>query len=124
MAQSVPTRIEAEIADAIARFHREQQGHAPASVQAHVLADMVVVRSARVFTPNENDLAQTSEGRKIIQSARRDLRALTRREIEGEVSRILGVPILRSFYDLDVRTADQVEVYVLAELVTLPDGLA
>lgn len=77
-----------------------------------------------MFTPNENDLAQTSEGRKIIQSARRDLRALTRREIEGEVSRILGVPILRSFYDLDVRTADQVEVYVLAELVTLPDGLA
>ena len=105
--------IEQEIADAVSRFHREQQGHAPAEVHAFVMEDMVVVRCAKVFTPTEQDLAQSDEGKKAIQSARREQRALTRREIEADVSAVVEKRILRSFYDLDVRTADAIEVYIL-----------
>lgn len=100
-------------AAAVAKFHKDQQGTAPERVEAHAVADMVVVRCANVFTPTERSLCETADGRKIVQSARRELRALTRRQVEAEVSRALGVEVLRSFCDLDVRNGEQVEVYIL-----------
>lgn len=74
---------------------------------------MVVVVSDGVFTPTEQGLCETSEGRKLVQSARREQRALTRRAVEAEVARVVGRPVVRSFYDLDVRVAEQIEVYML-----------
>jgi uncharacterized protein YbcI len=105
--------IEAEITSTIARFHLDQQGHEPGAVEAFTCGDLIVVRCHDVFTPTERDLAQTSEGKKLIQSARRDQRALTRREVEHEVERVVGRAVLRSFYDIDTRNGEQVEVYVL-----------
>jgi len=106
--------IESQITDAIRRFHLDQQGHAPGEIETHRVGDMVVVRCHDVFTPTERDLAKTTEGMKVIQSARRDQRALTRREIEGEIGRITERKVLRSFYDIDTRNGEQVEVYILA----------
>jgi uncharacterized protein YbcI len=105
--------LEEEISAAISRFHRDEQGHEPETVKVHMLGDMVLVRCHNVFTPTERDLAQTSEGKKLIQSARRDQRAISRREIEAEIGRITESRVLRSFYDIDTRTGEQVEVYVL-----------
>ena len=106
-------QIEDQVVDAISRFHRDQQGHAPSRVDAFVVGELIVVRCQDVFTPTERDLAQTSEGKKLIQSARRDQRALTRRDVEREVGRVVDRSILRSFYDIDTRNGEQVEVYVL-----------
>lgn len=105
--------LEAEISQAVAGFHRDQQGHPPQRVEAHVVGHLLVVRSHEVFTPTEKDLVTTSEGQKLVQSARRDQRALTRREIEGKLSSLVGRRILRSFYDIDIRNGEQIEVYVL-----------
>lgn len=105
--------LESELADLVARFHREQQGHCPSSCHAHILPDMAIVRSAGIFTPTEQTLCGSTEGRKLIQSARREQRALTRREIEGRVANLVGRSVLRSYYDLDVRTGEQIEVYIL-----------
>jgi uncharacterized protein YbcI len=105
--------IEAEICATIAKFHRDEQGHEPARIEAFLCGEIVVVRCHDVFTPTERDLANTSEGKKLIQSARRDQRALTRREIEREVGRVVDRDVLRSFYDIDTRNGEQVEVYVL-----------
>lgn len=105
--------LEAEISSTIARFHLDQQGNPPRRVETFVCGDLIVVRSHDVFTPTERDLAATSEGKKLIQSARRDQRALTRREAEHEVAKVAGIPVLRSFYDIDTRNGEQVEVYVL-----------
>jgi uncharacterized protein YbcI len=102
-----------EIAEALARFHREQHGIAPERVVAFRLADMIVVRSDGIFTKTELELCGTEDGRKAVQSARRDLRALTRREVEAAVSRALNEPVLRSYCDFDVRIGEQVEVYML-----------
>ncbi|HEY0866171.1 MAG TPA: DUF2294 domain-containing protein [Fimbriimonas sp.] len=102
------------IAEAVSRFHKDQQGVAPASVQAWLVSDAVLVRCEGVFTPTEQSLCETTDGRKIVQSARRELRALTRRQIEAEVARAIGVDVLRSYCDLDVRYGEQVEVYILA----------
>jgi len=105
--------VESHLANEVGKFHREQQGHAPATVQARLLSDMAVVRSGGVFTPTERTLCGSDEGRKLVQSARREQRALTRRDVESRVSKVLARPVLRSYYDLDVRLGEQVEVYIL-----------
>jgi uncharacterized protein YbcI len=105
--------LEGELANLISRFHREQQGHQPSWCEAHLLFDMAIVRSNGIFTPTEQALCGSTEGRKLIQSARREQRALTRREIEGQVGKLLEREVLRSYYDLDVRMGEQIEVYVL-----------
>lgn len=112
-----PTKgsIEAEIGNAVARFHREQQGRGPVELRAFVLGDLVLVRSTGIFTPTEARLAASDEGRKLIASARRELRTITHQEIEAEVARITGCKVRTSFYDLAVEAAEQVEVYVLEE---------
>jgi len=74
---------------------------------------MVVVQLKDTFTPIEQDLVKTEHGKKMVQSSRRDLRALTRRDIETRVGNAIGHDIQRSFYDLDVRIGMQIEVYVL-----------
>ncbi len=73
---------------------------------------MVVVLSSGVYSASEQELSQSKEGKKIIQSARRDQRALTRREAEAAVAGIVGRGVVRSFFDIDTRTGDQVEVYI------------
>jgi uncharacterized protein YbcI len=106
------TEMEAELADLVARFHREQQGHAPESAQGSILPDMAIVRSSGIFTPTEQTLCKSDEGRKLIQSARREQRALTRRDIEARVARLLERRVIRSYYDLDVRHGEHIEVYI------------
>lgn len=105
----------------VSRFHEDQHGCKPELTTAHVVDDMVLVRSHGCFTPTEKNLVGSTDGRKIVKSARMELRSLNRRDIEGQVSAILGIKVLRSFWDLDIRVGDQVEVYVLERALT-PEG--
>lgn len=77
-----------------------------------VLPDMAIIRCRDIFTPTERELVGTEEGRKIVQSARRENRALTRRQAEAAVADVIGRQVARSFYDLDVRVGEQAEIYV------------
>lgn len=111
-----PTKgsIEAEIANAVVRFQREQQGRGAGDIRVHLLGDLVLVRCAGIFTGTEARLAATEEGRRLIKSARQELRSINRGEIEGIIAGITGSEVIRSYYDVDVAAAEQVEVYVLA----------
>ena len=104
--------VESAIERVVQRYHREQQGHTPEICSVTLLDGMAVVRCTNVFTPTERELASTEEGRKIVQSARREQRALTRRDVESAVASATRRKVARSFYDLDVRVGEQVEVYV------------
>ena len=105
--------MEAEVANAVVRFQREQQGRGPTEVRAHLLGDLILVRSNGIFTPTETRLAVSEEGRRLIRSARQELRAISHLEIEEIIAGILGARILRSYFDIHVDEAEQVEVYVL-----------
>ena len=105
--------VEAEVASASVKFQREQQGRGPADVKAHLMGDMILVRSAGVFTTTEEKLSTSEEGRRLIRSARHEMRSISRSEIEETVSIITGIRVLRSYFDIDVGAAEQVEVYVL-----------
>jgi uncharacterized protein YbcI len=110
-----PTKgtIEAEVANAVVRFHREQQGRGPADVHAHLLGDLILVRSAGIFTPTEMRLAASEEGRRLIKSARQELRSINHGELEGLIAGIIGCRVLRSYGDVNVEAAEQMEVFVL-----------
>ena len=106
--------IESEVASAVVRFQREQQGRGATDVRAHLLGDLIVVRCGGIWTPTEARLAASDAGRKLIKSARQELRSINHAEIEAVIARIAGCAVTRSYYDLHVDAAEQVEVYVLA----------
>lgn len=112
---SRPTKgtLEAEIANAITRFHREQQGRGPTDVRAYLIGDLVLVRCAGIFTPTEARLAVTEEGRRLIKSARQELRSIHHLEIEGIVAALVGCPVTRSYCDVNTEIGEQMEVYAL-----------
>jgi uncharacterized protein YbcI len=104
---------EAEIANAVTRFDREQQGHGPKNVRAFVLGEMVLVRSSGIFTVTETKLSSSDDGRKLILSARRELHSINHEEIEGIIGKICGCAVVRSYYDVNVEAAEQVAVFIL-----------
>jgi uncharacterized protein YbcI len=110
-----PTKgtIEAEVANAVVRFQREQQGRGPNEVRAHLIGDLLLVRCGGIFTPTEARLAASEEGRRLIKSARQELRSIVRPEIETIIGSIVGGGVLRSYMDVDVEAAEMIEVYVL-----------
>jgi uncharacterized protein YbcI len=105
--------IEAEVSNASARFQREQHGRGPKDVRAMLNADVLLVRSTGIFTPIEESLMTTEEGRNLIKSARRELRSISMATIESELGRLVDAKVLRSYYDVDVTAGEQIEVYVL-----------
>ncbi|MEZ0327791.1 MAG: DUF2294 domain-containing protein [Fimbriimonas sp.] len=107
--------VELELANAVARYHREQQGRAPGRIKVTLSGNMVFVISSDTYTPSEEELHKTDEGRKLIKSARRELRSLTREAAHASISRVVGCPVIRSYWDLDVRVGEQLEAYVLSE---------
>ncbi len=110
--------LEAEIERAISNFHVDQHGCKADKTSAHVMGDMVVIRSSGCFTPTEKGLSASEDGRKLIKSARRELRSLNRRQVESQVGETVGIKVTRSFWDLDVRVGEQVEVYILEQDLT------
>ena len=105
--------IEAEIAKAVVKFHREQQGRGPADVHAHIVGDLVLVQCTGILTINEGKLAVTEEGRRLILSARRELRSINHQEIEETISTIVDAKVQRSYGDVNVEAGEMMEVYVL-----------
>lgn len=111
----MPTKggIEAEIAKAVVKFHREQQGRGPADVHAHIVGGLVLVQCTGILTVNEGKLAVSEEGRRLILSARRELRSINHLEIEESIAAIVEATVLRSYGDVNVEAGELMEVYVL-----------
>jgi len=105
--------VQARILETASKFHLDQQGRAPDEIRAYLQEDIVVVYTSGIYTATEQELSLSVEGRKLIKSSRRELRSLSRRLIEEQISLIVGRYVLRSFWDLDIRTGEQVEVYML-----------
>lgn len=77
--------LEAEIANAIVKFQREQHGRGPQDVRAHLVGDLILVRCLGIWTPIEVKLCASDKGRRLVKSARQELRAIVHLEIEEVV---------------------------------------
>jgi uncharacterized protein YbcI len=76
--------------------------------------NLLTVLTSEIYTPTELQLLESGEeGRKIVKSARRELRSLTRESAHAAIASACGCPVLRSYWDLDVRIGEQLEAYVL-----------
>src|SRR3569832_1562227 len=62
--------LEAEVVRVASRFHEDQHGCKADVTSAHVVDDLVIVRSSGCFTPTELNLVKTDDGRKIGGGAR------------------------------------------------------
>jgi uncharacterized protein YbcI len=119
LSQKSKGTIEDQIANAVVRFHREQQGRGPADARAFLVRDLVVVRCTGILTPTEARLAGSDEGIRLIRSARQELRSINKDEIETIIARITECPVLRSYCDVNVDAAESFEVYVLERNIEL-----
>lgn len=113
MTRTTKGTIEAEVCNSVVKFQREQHGRGPTEVRASLLGDLILVRCSGIFTPTEARLCATEEGRRIIKNARLELHGINHCEIEAMIAGIVGSRVLRSYYDMDVPGAEQVEVFVL-----------
>jgi len=119
MAPTTKGTIEDQVASAVVRFHREQQGRGPAEARAFLIGDLILVRCLGILTPTEARLAGSEEGIRLIRSARQELRSMNKDEIEDTIARIVDCPVLRSYCDLNVKSAESMEVYVLERNVEI-----
>ena len=113
VAKRTKRTIEADIADAVVLFQREQHGRGSSEVRVQILGDLVLVRSTGILTLTESRLSGTEEGRRLVWSARHELRHIAQPESEAIIARIVGCSILRSYGDVNVLASEQMEVYVL-----------
>ena len=113
MAKVTRGTIEAQVANAVVQFQREQHGRGPADVRVYLIGDLVLVRSTGIFTATESHLSASDEGRRLIKSARQELRAIVRPDLEALVGRMTACNVVRSYGDVDVGAAEQMEVFVL-----------
>ncbi len=113
MSKLTKGQIEAQVANAFVAFQREQHGRGPSDVRTYLIGDLILVRGIGVFTPTEARLTSSDEGRRLIRSARQELRAIVRADLEALISRLVGCKVLRSYGDLDVGAAEQMDVFVL-----------
>ena len=113
MARVTRGTIEAQVANAVVQFQREQHGRGPADVKVTLVGDLVLVRSTGIFTVTEAHLLASDEGRRLIKSSRRELRAIVRTDLEALVAKMTGCGVVRSYGDVDVGAAEQMEVFVL-----------
>jgi uncharacterized protein YbcI len=101
--------LEADIANAVTRFQREQQGRGATDIRAHLLGDLVVVRCGGIFTPTEARLAASEEARRLSKEA---VRLLVAEHTEERTLSLLGEPrvnVLRLNLALDRSVAETVK---------------
>lgn len=105
--------VERALADRLAKLHREEHGVLPDVTSAHLCGDLAIVRMRGVFTGPERAVLAEEGGRKRVALARHEHRSLVRRKMHAAVADVLGCEPIRSFFDLDARTGDAAEVYVM-----------
>ncbi len=104
--------IEAQVATAVVHFQREQQGRGPSNVRVTLIGDLLLVRSIGIFTPTESRLILSEEGKRLVKSARQEFRSIIREDLETLLAGIAGCAILRSYGDIDIDAAEQMEIFV------------
>lgn len=107
------SKAEAAISDALMLFQHEFVGRGPDRIRTRIVEDLVVVRSFGVLTPAEKQLANSSEGRRIIKAMRQQVLAAGRRALEELVERHAGAKVVSVHSDISTETGEWMEVFVL-----------
>ena len=105
--------IESAITSAMVHYQAELTGHGPTEARTYILEDLVIVRFKGILSRIEQQLAQQSEGRRLIKQMRMVLREGCSGELQEIVARETGCSVVSSHADISTRTGERVEIYVL-----------
>jgi CheY-like chemotaxis protein/uncharacterized protein YbcI len=107
---------EAAICDGIIRFQEEYLGWRSEQVHAHLIKDLLVVRTKGVLTLAERQLGKSSspeKGRDLIKQVRKQLLEVARPMLESLVHEVTGVKVLSMHHDISTVTGEEVIVFSL-----------
>jgi uncharacterized protein YbcI len=108
-------QVEAQIAERITTFQREDLGRGPEDVRVWIIQDLILIRLKGVLTPAERTLARDAEGRQLVQQVRRHLLEMSRERLDEMVRETTGVEVVSMHSDVSTRTGERIIVFTLAE---------
>jgi uncharacterized protein YbcI len=108
-------QVEAQIAERITRFQREDLGRGPEDVRVWIIQDMILIRLRGVLTPAERTLAQDAGGRQLVQQVRRHLLEISRDRLDEMIREITGVEVVSMHSDVSTRTGERIIVFTVAQ---------
>ena len=106
-------QIEAEISDAMVRFHRERTGRGPTQARTFLMEDLVIVRLQEVLTPAERQLTGNPHGQSLIKQFHQQMYEVARRDLEAIVEGATEAKVLSLHNDVSTKTGEQVAIYVM-----------
>ena len=106
-------QIEAEISDAMVKFHRERTGRGPTQARTFLVEDLVIVRLQEVLTPAERQLTGNPHGQSLVKQFHQQMYEIARKELESVVESATGARVLSLHNDVSTKSGEQVAIYVM-----------
>jgi uncharacterized protein YbcI len=106
-------QIEAEISDAMVRFHRERTGRGPTQARTFIVDDLVIVRLQEVLTPAERQLTGNPHGQSLVKQFHQQMYEVAREALEAIVEAATGAKVTSLHNDVSTKTGEQVAIYVM-----------
>jgi uncharacterized protein YbcI len=106
-------QIEAEISDAMVRFHRERTGRGPTQARTFIVDDLVIVRLQEVLTPAERQLTGNPHGQSLVKQFHQQMYEIARRDLEAIVEAATGAKVTSLHNDVSTKTGEQIAIYVM-----------
>jgi CheY-like chemotaxis protein/uncharacterized protein YbcI len=109
---------EAAICEGITRFQEEYLGWRSEQIRAHIIEDLLVVRTLGVLTLAERQLGKSvspTKGRDLIKQVRKQLIELARPMLGSLVHEVAGVKVLSMHHDISTLSGEEVVIFSLVE---------
>ena len=107
------SKSEAAISDEMMAFQHEFVGRGPDRIRTWIVEDLVIVRSFGVLTPAEKQLAETSEGRRLIKAMRQQVLEAGRSVLESVVQKHTRAEVISVHSDISTKSGEWLDVFVL-----------
>ncbi len=106
-------QIEAKISAWITSFEKEQLGRGPTEVRTFIVQDIILIRIKGVLTPAEKNLAQETDGSRLVKQVRERLIESSRAMIEESIEKIIDSKIISLHSDISTITGERFIVLTL-----------
>lgn len=108
MKQRSVDKMEGEAACQVSLFLERELGLSPCGVEAEMRRGSLVIRLGQAMTPMALLIARTEGGNQIVQGAYEVLLESCRERLHAQVAQIVGLPVCRSWVEVDTATEDVV----------------
>ncbi|MBV9452881.1 MAG: DUF2294 domain-containing protein [Rubrobacter sp.] len=107
------SKIEAAISDEMMAFQHEFVGRGPDRIRTLIVEDLVIVRSFGVFTPAEQQLTNSFEGRRLIKAMRQQVLEAGRSVLESIVEKHTDAEVISIHSDISTKSGEWLDIFVV-----------